>query len=208
MEKKNRILLRAHHLLGSVLMEADKVKAAYMKGVSGRQMYEHTKELIRLTRSQPDLEVEVTDSFDEICAACPRGPNKVPYVPPRSTFTFVEARNPWYWARKKYGVWDKPCSEEKEREGDRRCSREELGLPIGTVITARQAIKIGELWEKYIGKLQIPLMQNVEDSQRELREDLESFYDSENIPYKFFPPTKNSARDLRAVLKSILDEKK
>ncbi len=197
MEEKKRIKIRAHHLCIYALVGGDEMNRAYTRGVSGQQMYEHQKRLSEQLTQNPDLEIEITDTYDEICSACPRMPGGPKYVAPGLCFTIDKTKNPRYWAEEQPGIWEKAC--EDDRQGDRDSAREDIGLPIGTVINARQAQKIVKTFLYGADISNIPDW-NLEKSREVIRKELEGFYRKENIKYEFFPRRERSEKDTRESL--------
>ena len=195
MDKKNRIKLRVHHVHGLYFVKQDAIFKAYTSGVSGRQMWDHQKRLKRLFHSNPKLEIEITDDYDGVCSFCPRGPNRVPYIPPKKVYTFNKLKDPLYWAEKEKGVWNEPCNNSKE--GERRFSLEHLGLAIGTIINARQLIRIQEIYNKYFGYYRKMLQTPYEELAMLERKDLIKFYMEEGLLYHFQDLT-SEERKLRA----------
>jgi len=200
-----RIKIRAHHLLGYAILGGgvNEVQQAMTEGVSGVQMYENQKSLGERLRQNPDLEVEITDTYDAVCAACPRMPGGPKYIRPKFIFTLDKTKNPRYYAEQKWRVWEKRC-EDRDLEGDREVAREDLGLTIGTVLKARQVQSIARIFVKYGAEMKPTSDWTLEKAQDCIKRELEEFYRKENIAYKFFPRHEDSEEEKHNLVEEFL----
>jgi hypothetical protein len=196
-ENNGRVKIRAHHLIRN-FMSVDRPYYPHpaIRGIYGTQMGEEIMRINKRLRKNPDLEIEIISDFDVICGGCPKGPNKAKYVlpaPEDSIYPENDPRNPQFWALKFEAFKNEECSAREQRNGDRDVSKEDIGLPIGTVISARQACEISRIYNKYQGLFVnsvcdggVTLFVRYEQKLKtECRRELLAFYEQEGIKHCF-----------------------
>ena len=153
----NRIKLRAHHLYNAFWIK-DKppkdTKEIFQRNYNLRA-YGGMVQLLRAMVSNPDLKVEISDDYDDVCASCPSGPNNQWYKTHKKPMfkpVVINGETMYVVNRSGQGEhWGKTdiCRREGQRVGDRKVLTDILGLSVGQVLKAIQVRNIAWAYDRY-----------------------------------------------------------